>query len=87
MTSVIASRLADLNPWNAVRPGLPADGALIVGRGEWVGVGLGRRVQKLFYLPAHTVFIHVMARNSASSAALLVPLCALVGRALMACAR
>lgn len=49
-----------LNPWaDPFDSGFQLVQALIAfGRGEWLGVGLGAGVQKLFYLPAaHTDFI------------------------------
>jgi len=49
-----------LNPWaDAKDTGYQLVHALIsFGRGEWVGVGLGSGIQKLFYLPeAHTDFL------------------------------
>lgn len=48
------------NPWaDPFDTGFQLSQALIAfGRGEWVGVGLGESVQKLFYLPeAHTDFV------------------------------
>lgn len=49
-----------LDPWSdPLGSGFQLTQALIAfGRGEWLGVGLGSSVQKLFYLPeAHTDFI------------------------------
>ncbi|MFP4131139.1 MAG: putative lipid II flippase FtsW [Thiohalospira sp.] len=51
---------AFLNPWaDPYNSGFQLTQALIAfGRGEWLGVGLGGSVQKLFYLPeAHTDFV------------------------------
>jgi cell division protein FtsW len=49
-----------INPWaDPYNSGFQLTQALIAfGRGEWLGVGLGGSIQKLFYLPeAHTDFV------------------------------
>ncbi len=52
-----------INPWSdPFNSGFQLTQALIAfGRGEWLGVGLGQSVQKLFYLPeAHTDFLYAV---------------------------
>jgi len=60
---------------------------IAIGRGEWVGVGLGSSVQKLFYLPeAHTDFVFAVLAEEFGFLGVVVVLslfALLVGRALM----
>ncbi len=72
----MARLTAFLNPWaDPFDSGFQLTQALIAfGRGEWLGVGLGSSVQKLFYLPeAHTDFLFaVMAEELGLLAVALV---------------
>ena len=56
------------------------------GRGEWIGVGLGNSIQKLFYLPeAHTDFVFSIWAEEmglVGSVSLILLYCLLVGRIL-----
>ncbi|MFT4614411.1 MAG: cell division protein FtsW [Bacteroidia bacterium] len=78
------------NPWAE-----PFDGGyqltqslIAFGRGEWLGVGLGNSIQKLFYLPeAHTDFVFSIWAEEmgfAGSMAVILLFAALVGRILWA---
>ncbi len=77
------------DPWaNQFDSGYQLTQSLIAfGRGEWLGVGLGNSVQKLFYLPeAHTDFVFsIWAEETGLIGALLVLFlyAALIGRMLM----
>jgi len=68
-----------------------AQALIAVGRGEWLGVGLGGSVQKLFYLPeAHTDFILAVIAEELGLAGIVLVLAlfaALCGRGLMIGAR
>ena len=67
-----------LNPWaDPYNSGFQLTQALIAfGRGEWLGVGLGGSIQKLFYLPeAHTDFLFAVL---AEELGLIGALCVIV---------
>jgi len=76
------------NPWaDAFDSGFQLTQSLIaIGRGEWLGVGLGSSVQKLFYLPeAHTDFVFAVLAEEFGLVGVVVVLglfALLVGRAL-----
>lgn len=78
-----------LNPWaDPFDSGFQLVQALIAfGRGEWLGVGLGASVQKLFYLPAaHTDFIVAVIAEELGLlgvVSLLALFVIIVGRAMM----
>jgi cell division protein FtsW len=77
-----------LNPWaDPFDSGFQLTQSLIaIGRGEWLGVGLGSSVQKLFYLPeAHTDFVFAVLAEEFGFLGVLVVIVLfglLVGRAL-----
>ncbi len=78
-----------LNPWaDPYNSGFQLTQALIAfGRGEWLGVGLGSSIQKLFYLPeAHTDFVFAVLAEELGlfSVVLVIALfCFIVIRSLM----
>jgi cell division protein FtsW len=64
-----------LNPWaNPYNSGYQLTQSLIAfGRGGWLGVGLGRSIQKLFYLPeAHTDFLFAVIAEELGLVGMLV---------------
>jgi cell division protein FtsW len=76
------------NPWaDPFDSGFQLTQSLIaIGRGEWLGVGLGSSVQKMFYLPeAHTDFVFAVLAEELGFLGVLVVIALftlLVGRAL-----
>jgi len=84
----VARLTAYTDPWaDPYNTGFQLTQSLIAfGRGEWLGVGLGNSVQKLFYLPeAHTDFVFsIWAEETGFVGAMAVIACyvALIGRIL-----
>jgi cell division protein FtsW len=77
--------LTFLDPWaDPYNGGFQLTQSLIaIGRGEWLGVGLGESVQKLFYLPeAHTDFLFAVLAEELGLAGVLVTLALFVALAL-----
>ena len=83
----VARLLAFRDPWaDPFDGGFQLTQALIaIGRGEWLGVGLGGSVQKLFYLPeAHTDFLFAILAEELGLAGVVLVIAlfvALTGRA------
>ena len=70
--------LGFMDPWqDAFGKGYQLSHALIAfGRGEWLGVGLGASVEKLFYLPeAHTDFLLAVIAEELGFAGIVVVIC------------
>lgn len=80
---------AFLDPWgDPYASGFQLTNSLIaIGRGDWLGVGLGASVQKLFYLPeAHTDFVFAVVAEElgfAGSTGVIALFAVLVYRALV----
>ncbi len=69
--------LTFLHPWDdPVKSGYQLTQSLIaIGRGQWLGVGLGESVQKLFYLPeAHTDFLFAVLAEELGLAGVVLTL-------------
>ena len=76
----LARLLAFVDPWEEsvmYGSGYQLTQSLIaIGRGEWLGVGLGHSVQKLFYLPeAHTDFVFSIWAEEAGLVGCVVIIC------------
>lgn len=82
-----------LDPWaDPFKDGFQlAQAQIAIGRGEWLGVGLGASVQKLFYLPeAHTDFIFAVIAEELGFVGVLLVIAlyaGITGRALFIGAR
>jgi cell division protein FtsW len=73
----VARLTSFVNPWaDPFNSGFQLTQALIAfGRGEWLGVGLGGSIQKLFYLPeAHTDFLFAVLAEELGLLGVLVVL-------------
>jgi cell division protein FtsW len=71
-----------LDPWaDPYNSGFQLTQSLIaIGRGQWLGVGLGESVQKLFYLPeAHTDFLFAVLAEELGLAGVLLTLALFLG--------